>query len=89
MMYQVQYTKKSISELKKLPKETAKRILDKIQFFTEQLEPLSFAKSLKNPVYGMYRFRIGDYRVIFDMNEEGELIILYVLSVKHRKDVYK
>ncbi|MCK4791223.1 MAG: type II toxin-antitoxin system RelE/ParE family toxin [Desulfobacteraceae bacterium] len=40
---------------------------------------------LFDPALGTYRFRIGDYRVIFDI--EGEEIV--VLRVGHRKDIYR
>lgn len=48
-------------------------------------EPLKFAEKLSDPILGEYRFRIGDYRVIFDI-EENEIIIL---RVGHRREIYK
>lgn len=46
-------------------------------------------KNWKDIQYGQYRFRIGDYRATFDLNEEGEITILYILSIKHRKNAYR
>jgi mRNA interferase RelE/StbE len=46
---------------------------------------LKYAEKLVDPRLGTYRFRIGDYRVVFDL--EGNEII--VLRVGHRKDIYK
>jgi mRNA interferase RelE/StbE len=34
---------------------------------------------------GQYRFRIGDYRIIFDLAND----MLYVLDVGHRKEIYR
>jgi len=48
-------------------------------------EPLKYASKLTDPRLGTYRFRIGDYRVIFDL--EGEEIV--VLRVGHRRDIYR
>jgi mRNA interferase RelE/StbE len=89
MNYKVEYTAYAFDEIKKLGKKTAKRVLDKIKFFSQQKDPLSFAKKLENPRFGTYRFRIGDYRAIFDIDRHGNITILLILSVKHRKDVYK
>jgi len=46
---------------------------------------LKHASKLTDPALGTYRFRIGDYRVIFDI-EEKEIV---VLRVGHRKDIYR
>jgi mRNA-degrading endonuclease RelE of RelBE toxin-antitoxin system len=37
---------------------------------------------------GEYRFRIGDYRVLFDVDGSGKIYVLMVLSVKHRREAY-
>ncbi|MCK4620862.1 MAG: type II toxin-antitoxin system RelE/ParE family toxin [Desulfuromonadales bacterium] len=50
-----------------------------------EADPLRYAKGLTNAVLGTYRFRIGDYRVVFDL--EGDEIVL--LRVGHRRDIYK
>uniref|UniRef100_A0A7C3MKC3 Type II toxin-antitoxin system RelE/ParE family toxin n=1 Tax=Dictyoglomus thermophilum TaxID=14 RepID=A0A7C3MKC3_DICTH len=46
---------------------------------------LKYARKLINPKIGSYRFRIGNYRVIFDI--DGENII--ILRIGHRKEIYK
>jgi len=48
-------------------------------------DPFKYANKLTDPRLGSYRFRIGDYRVIFDL--DGNKII--VLRVGHRKDIYR
>jgi mRNA interferase RelE/StbE len=88
MIYKIQYTKKALSELQKLPIEITKRIVEKITFFSKQENPMIYAKKLIHPKYGEYRFRIGDYRVIIDKNEDNTITILYILTIKHRKDIY-
>jgi mRNA interferase RelE/StbE len=44
-------------------------------------------KKLSGQLTGLYRYRVGDYRVIFEINEKSKLV--EVLSIKHRKSVYK
>ena len=48
-------------------------------------DPLAHAEPLKQSDLGSYRFRIGDYRVVFDL--EGSEIV--VLRVGHRREIYK
>lgn len=89
MKNQVVYTKLALKDLKKLSKNDARRIVTKVLFFCAQKDPLSFAKKLKDSRFGTYRFRIGDYRIIFDVDKNGNLQILLVLRIGHRKDVYE
>lgn len=77
---------RAMRDLKKLPHEIAHRIIEKLEFYGTGRDPLAFAKPLWDPeVIGQYRFRIGDYRVIFDVDND-EVI---VLRVGHRKDIYR
>lgn len=88
-MHQLIYTEKAKNDLKELEKKVAKRVLDKLEFYASQEDPLSFAKRLQNNAFGSYRFRIGDYRVIFDNDSKGNIKILFILSVKHRREAYR
>lgn len=47
-------------------------------------DPLQHAEPLKQLELGSYRFRIGDYRVVFDI--EGDEIV--ILRIGHRRDIY-
>ena len=88
MHYQVHYTQRAVEDLADLPNVIAKRIYNKVRWFAAQSEPLTFAKILNNFDMGKYRFRIGDYRVVFDVSKTGTIHILMILRIKHRKDVY-
>lgn len=87
-MYQLFYTKNARRDLQHLDRAVAVRVLKKLDYFIKQKDPLSYAKRLKNSDLGEYRFRVGDYRVLFDVNELGEIHVLMVLSIKHRREVY-
>ena len=50
-----------------------------------QEDPVRYAERITDPKLGSYRFRIGDYRVIFDL--EGKDIV--ILRVGHRRDIYR
>jgi mRNA interferase RelE/StbE len=84
-MHRVEFTPTALKDLQKLPRSVQKRIIKKIEFFLSSGRPLAFAHGLINSELGQYRFRISDYRVIFDLEEET----LVVLKIGHRKNIYK
>jgi mRNA interferase RelE/StbE len=84
MVYKLEISDKTIKDLKKLDKVVQKRIVKKIKFFMNEADPLQFSKTLVNSKDGDYRWRIGNFRVVFDV--DGNKIKL--LRIQHRKDVY-
>lgn len=86
-MYKIVYTKNALEDLKSLEIRIAKRITEKIHFFANQQNLLSFSKKLQNFASNRYQFRVGDYRVIFRIGH-GRIQVLLILRIKHRKDVY-
>ena len=86
--FKIILSKKSKSQLLKLDYTISNRIITKLEYFEKQRNPFVYAKKLKDRTLGQYRFRIGGYRILFDVNDEGVLVVLYILSIKHRKDVY-
>ncbi len=78
------FKKKAAKEIDKLSPPTRRRILEKLKFYSDQKDPLKFADKLKDRKFGEYRFRVGDYRILFDVEDKEVLI----LKVGHRKDVY-
>lgn len=88
MKYVVSFTNKAFKQFTKLPKESRVFIAHKIDYFLEAGNPIKFAKKLQgNSRY--YRFRAGDYRLIFSKKDEKTFILLLIVKVAHRKDVYE
>jgi len=77
----------ALRDLKKLPKSVQKRIFNKLDFYMNSNNPLKFAEALKDRALGDFRFRVGDYRVIFDFDSKKNIII--ILTIGHRKDIYR
>jgi len=86
-MWKLEYTEKSKEDLRKIDFLIQKRIIKKLSFFISSDNPLYFAEKLTNNLYGEYRFRVGDYRILFDVNTQGEIIIIAVIW--HKKEIYK
>ena len=85
--YKFQFTANADNNFSILNKQVQKRILNKLYFFEKAPDPLSYAKKLKG-VDNRFSFRIGDYRIIVTAKPSGELIILVILKIRHRREVY-
>ena len=88
MKFKVKFTETALKELKKLDKHTASLILGWIRKNLEDCEnPRAHGKALTANHSGEWRYRVGDYRILAEIQDE-EIIIL-VLTVGHRRDIYK
>ena len=86
--HQVRFEKKAQKNLKKMDSRTARIIMAWLNKNLVDCEnPFLYGKPLKGSQKEKWRYRIGDYRLICNINEE-EIIIL-VLQVGHRRDIYK
>ncbi|MFC1594455.1 type II toxin-antitoxin system RelE/ParE family toxin [Candidatus Omnitrophota bacterium] len=84
-MYSVVYLDQVERDLKKLDKPLIKKIIDKIENYLTQ-DPHGLGKPLTGSFRGYWRYRWGDYRVIYRISEQEILIV--VLRISHRKIVY-
>lgn len=83
MRYHIVYTTKAMKDLSKLAPETKERIREALEKYVKT--PLDYARKMVDPALGSYKFRIGDYRVIFDL--EGDELV--VLRIGHRREIYR
>jgi mRNA interferase RelE/StbE len=81
----VLFSKSALRNLEKLEKAIQKRIIDKTEFYFSQKNPLSHTEKMKDTRYGQWRLRIGDYRVLFDVEKD----CAFILKIGHRREVYK
>jgi len=81
--YDITFKKSVEKDLKRISKENAKRILDKID--VELVNNPERFPALSGPFAGMRKLRVGDYRVIFVIMDQDVL----VLRIQDRKDVYR
>ncbi|RLP06667.1 type II toxin-antitoxin system RelE family toxin [Propionibacterium australiense] len=72
--------------LHKLDRQTARRILVKLHGLVSLDEPQARCKGLAGPLAGLWRLRVGDYRVLLDIRR-AELVIV-ALGVGHRSSIY-
>jgi len=73
--------------MKKLDRNVAKRIIAKLREISQLEDPRSTGKALVGNLTGLWRYRVGDYRIVCDI--EDEVLLILVIDVAHRSKVYK
>jgi mRNA interferase RelE/StbE len=86
-MRSIHFTPKAAKQYQKLDIATQKIIKKKMIEFSSFENPFDHAKKLESFDYWEYRFRIGDYRVICDQDEQRQIIIIAL--VWHRREIYR
>lgn len=82
---QVEYETRAIKDLKAIEPKARERIISKITQYAAA--PDSQANNIKHLTGSpFYRLRVGDYRVIFSL--DGEITIMTVIRVRHRREAY-
>ena len=87
MKYTIEYTDKAIKSLKKLDKSVLKMIkawIEKNLVGTE--DPREHGKGLTSNRSGQWRYRVGDYRILEEIQDD-KLVIL-VIGIGHRSQIY-
>lgn len=88
MSYQVIYEKRAIKALAKIDRGQQRMILSWIEKNLENTEnPEQYGKALKGSLKKYWRYRVGNYRILADIDQTEIKIILF--NIGHRKDIYK
>lgn len=83
MTYRLVYTARALKDIERLDPQVKSRLGRAIRKFAK--DPLRHAEKIHDFRLGEYRFRIGAYRVIFDLVEKD----IVVLRVGHRREIYR
>ena len=82
----IEWSVRSIKDMRRLSPRNRELVIDKIEQYAEA--PASMANEVISLVNSDYlRLRVGNYRVIFSV-ENGAVAILLILRVRHRRDAY-
>ena len=82
--YKVYFRKSAAKELEKLPRQTLRRVVERIESLADDPRPKSCEKLTGQE---LYRIRQGDYRIVYSI-QDNELTI-WIIKIGHRKSVYK
>ena len=88
MAWTIEYTETALQQLRRLDRQNARRILDFMdQRVAGRDDPRQLGKALTGPLGGFWRYRVGDCRVVCDI--QGEILRVLVVRLGNRKDVYR
>lgn len=83
MAWLVIWSEKSVKQLEKINKKDAQKIYDSVLDCSQ--EPFRVAVKLTSSPF--YRLRVGNYRVIMDLQQKK--MIVFVVEADHRRRIYK
>jgi mRNA interferase RelE/StbE len=83
--YEIQFTRAAERALAALPKDDMRRVDEAIVGLVENPLPPG-SKKLKG-ADGLYRIRVGDYRLVYSI--EAERLVILVVNVGHRRDIFR
>lgn len=87
MVWNVEFLATAKRQLQKIDKSWQNKILDYLEDEISPLnDPRTRGKSLVGDKRGLWRYRVGDYRIICDIQTEN--IVIVAITIGHRKDVY-
>ena len=88
MTWAYRFDERALKELRKLGKQAQREI---IAYLDERIagngDPRRFGKGLKADLAGLWRYRVGDCRILCQI-KDGELLVL-VVAVGHRREIYE
>ncbi len=85
MAYRIEFSRQAERQFRELPRKEQERLRGKIDRLCEVPYPKE-AKKLAGEE-GLYRIRSGDYRMIYSV--EDDVLIVLVLKIGHRKEIYR
>ncbi len=85
-MYRLRTIQTATHELERLDKPVARRIAERINWLAANLDDIR-PELYKGDLAGLYKFRIGDYRVIYEILHDEKIIVIH--QVEHRSEVYR
>ncbi|MBZ2385950.1 type II toxin-antitoxin system RelE/ParE family toxin [Anaerococcus murdochii] len=80
------YSEEALKSLKKLDKPVQRIIISYMDKIALLEEPRSRGKALSTNLRGFWRYRIGDYRILCEIQDEK--LIICVVDIDHRKNIY-
>ncbi len=88
MTWKVEFDNRARKELRKLDLQSQDRILEWLRgtLATDE-DPRRTGTSLKGRMKGLWRYRVGDFRIISQIQDEN--VVILVVRIGHRRDIYE
>lgn len=87
-MYKVEFTESALKQLKKIDKQAVRIIKNWVVKNLVNCEnPKNHGKALTGNLKGIWRYRVGDYRLFANIHDE--IITIIIFEIGHRREIYK
>jgi len=84
--YQIRFMPEAATDLGRLDKPVAQRIITKLKWLSRNFDDLT-PEMLSGELKGFYKLRAGSYRAIYTTNREERLLMVHLIG--HRRNIYK
>jgi mRNA interferase RelE/StbE len=85
-MYSVRILDAAEKELARLDKPVGRRVVERINWLADNLEEVG-TETLTASLAGLYKLRVGDYRVLYEVLHGERLIVIHAIG--HRREIYR
>jgi mRNA interferase RelE/StbE len=85
-LWTISYVKSAVDDIAELD-GSAKRLIKKAIEDKLMVDPLKYGKALRRNLSGLFKLRVGDYRIIYQVKEKE--VIVVIVKVGHRREVYE
>ncbi len=85
-MYRIRILKRAADELAQLDKPVSRRIIERINWLAANLDTIR-QEALTGDLAGLYKLRVGDYRVVYQILHDEQAIVVHVIG--HRREIYR
>jgi len=85
-VYRIRILAAAARDLARLDKRIARRIVRRMQWLAANLEAVRL-ETLSGDLAGLYKLRVGDYRVLYEILREERTILIHAIG--HRRDIYR
>ena len=88
MACRIEYDPGALKDLKKLDRSTQREILDYMEDrIASADDPRQFGKPLRGSKFGLWRYRVRDYRIICQIQDDRFIVL--VVAIGHRSTIYE
>lgn len=86
MSWSVELTRPAEKALRKMDPQASRRLRKALAAIETLEDPRTRGKALTGPLAGLWRYRVGDYRIVCDLVDDR--LVVLVIDIDHRSSVY-
>ncbi len=85
-MYKIEFSPQGAKSFESVDKDVGQRMLDKLKWLVQNIDRIN-PLPLRSDLAGLYKLRVGDWRIIYEINYDEQIITVH--KVGHRRDIYR